>query len=87
MYLLCILAGYGRSYSVSADLGKPGQIVEVDPLEGYMQYILPRRALYATPQNIKKVKLLSDSEIDKHSTISAYKVRAQHNWIMHLRLV
>lgn len=55
------------------DVGKRGQIVEVDPIDGYMEYILTGRALYATPRNIARQKVLSESEIGKHSSITAFK--------------
>lgn len=55
------------------DVGKRGQIVEVDPIDGYTEYILTGKALYATPRNIAKQKMLSESEIGKYSSVTAFK--------------
>lgn len=56
------------------DIGKPGQMVSVQPILGYELVILGQ-AMYATPENIAKIKLLSESEVDKYSSLTAYKVR------------
>lgn len=34
--------------------------------------------MYATPENLAKIHLISDSEVDKHSSLTAFKVRIFH---------
>lgn len=55
------------------DIGQPGQIVEVKPILAYDLVVLGK-ALYATPENIKKVQLLPEDAIGKYSSLTAYKV-------------
>lgn len=51
--------------------------MSVQPILAYDLVIL-RQAMYATPENIAKIRLISDSEIDKHSSLTAFKVRIFH---------
>lgn len=55
------------------DVGQPGQIVKVKPLLAYDLVVLGK-AMYATPENIKKVELLPEDAIGKFSSLTAYKV-------------
>lgn len=54
------------------DIGKPGQIVAIQPILAYDLVILGQ-AMYATPENLAKIHLISDSEVDKHSSLTAFK--------------
>jgi len=55
------------------DLGKAGQIVSLYPTYAYTHFLLPGLAVYPTPENIKKIRLLSEAELDKYSSVTAYK--------------
>lgn len=66
-----------RCFILYIDVGKKGQIVKINSENAY-EYIMFSKAFYATPENIAKVKKLADSEVDKYSSLTAYKVLKQN---------
>lgn len=64
-----------RSCPISpcSDVGKPGQRVFLDQMLAY-ELIILGDAMYVTPENLAKMKILTESELEKHSSLSAFKV-------------
>lgn len=58
-------------------IGNKGELVSVRPAYAYCNLILPKLAVYASPENLEKMKneLYEDKNEDKPSSITALQVK------------